>query len=384
MRRGSSRVVVVAIVVASLFSVPVSGAPAERELDGWAEATLAARRMNPPLPRLTLAFTGDTLIHSPLVARAWELGQRQRFDFAPMFARIAPTLQWADLAVCHLESPVAPFGEPLSTAPRYGIPGDIGAGLAAAGYDRCSTASNHSFDRGVGGIEATVASLLAAGIGQSGMARAPIEAVAPVLDVQGVKLAHLSYTWSLNGMRLPDQQPWLANLIDPERIVADAADARRRGAKLVVVSLHFGVEKVAQPSKYQRDVAEAVMGSGQVDLIVGHHAHVLQPIERVQGRWVAFGLGNHISNMTNGFGWPAESQDGAVLLVSVRRNADGTLTVLRPEVVPTWVDRDNGWVVRPVLADLADPSTPEAIRGQLAASLERTRRVLGEFIIDAG
>jgi poly-gamma-glutamate synthesis protein (capsule biosynthesis protein) len=349
-------------------------------IDGWAAALTTAERLSPSLPTVTFAFAGDTLVHSPLVTRAWENGGRVRYDFAPMFARIAPVVGWADLAVCHLESPVAPFGEALSTAPRYGIPGDIAVGLATAGWDRCSTASNHSFDRGEGGIEATVASLTMAGLGQSGMARAPLERIAPVLDERGVDVAHLSYTWGLNGMRLPAGQPWLVNLIDPAQIVADATDARRRGAEVVIVSLHWGVEKESRPSSYQREVAETVTASGAVDLIVGHHAHVLQPIEQINGRWVAFGLGNHLSNMTDGFGWPASSQDGAVLLVTMHRLANGTVAVDRPEAVPTWVDRNDGWVVRPVIADLADPTTPAGVRTQLAASLARTRSVMGDFI----
>jgi poly-gamma-glutamate synthesis protein (capsule biosynthesis protein) len=332
------------------------------------------------LPTVTFAFAGDTLVHSPLVARAWENGRRTRYDFAPMFTRIAPLVGWADLAVCHLESPVAPFGEPLSTAPRYGIPGDIAVGLAAAGWDRCSTASNHSYDRGIGGIEATVTSLTMAGLGQSGMARAPLERIAPVLDVRGVKVVHLSYTWSLNGMRLPAGQPWRVNLIDPAQIVADATDARGRGAEVVIVSLRGGVEKESRPSSYQREVADVVTASGAVDLIVGHHAHVVQPIEQINGRWVAFGLGNHLSNMTDGFGWPASSQDGAVLLVAMHRLADGAVAVDRPEVIATWVDRNDGWIIRPVIADLADPTTSPGVRAQLAASLARTRSVVGDFI----
>jgi poly-gamma-glutamate synthesis protein (capsule biosynthesis protein) len=365
-----------------LLAVPGTGRAADDAivLDGWAVARTSAQRLSPPSPIITLAFAGDTLVHSPLVARAWQNGGGSRYDFAPMFVRIAPVVGWADLAVCHLESPVAPFGEPLSTAPRYGIPGDIAVGLAAAGWDRCSTASNHSYDRGVGGVDATVASLTAAGLGQSGMARAPLERIAPVLDVRGVKVVHLSYTWSLNGMRLPAEQPWLVNLIDPVQIVADATEARSRGAEIVVVSLHWGVEKESRPSSYQREVADAVTASGAVDLIVGHHAHVVQPIEQVNGRWVAFGLGNHLSNMTDGFGWPAASQDGAVLLVTMHRGADGTIAIDRPEVVPTWVDRNDGWVVRPVVADLADPATSAGVRAQLAASLARTRTVLGDFI----
>jgi hypothetical protein len=84
--------------------------------------------------------------------------------------------------------------------------------------------------------------------------------------------------------------------------------------------------------------------------------------------------------MTEGFGWPASSQDGALLLVTMHRRADGTIAVEQPEVVPTWVDRNDGWIIRPVIADLADPTTSPGVRAQLAASLARTRSVVGDFI----
>ena len=342
----------------------------------------AARRSARTQPRrATLAFTGDTLVHSPIVQQAWINGGGVAFDFAPMFARIAPAISDADLAVCHLETPVAPPGEQLSTAPRYGIPAEIAGGIAAAGYDRCSTASNHSLDRGVGGIEATVGALESVGVAQVGMARRPEESVAAVVTVEGIGVAQLSYTWSFNGLRLAPEEWWRSNLIDPERIVADAIDARARGADAVIVSLHWGVERSAVPSTFQRDVAAELTASGAIDLIVGHHAHVLQPIEMVNGRWVVFGLGNFLSNMPTGDSWPASSQDGAVVTVTIERHPDGSVAVGQPAVIPTWVDRSGGFMIRPVIADLADPAVSDVIKAELAASLERTTALLGAFIV---
>ncbi|TPW08727.1 MAG: poly-gamma-glutamate synthesis protein (capsule biosynthesis protein), partial [Acidimicrobiaceae bacterium] len=293
---------------------------------------------------------------------------------------VAPIIGAADLAICHLETPVAPPGQPLSTFPLYGVPAEIAAGIASAGYDRCSTASNHSLDRGTAGIDATVAALEMNGLGQSGMARSPDEVTAPVVTVAGIAVAHLSYTYGFNGLALPAAEPWRANPIDPVRIVADALDARVRGAEIVIVSLHWGVEKVVAPTAYQREVAATITASGAVDLIVGHHAHVLQPIEVINGRWVVFGLGNSLSNMPTGDSWPASTQDGAVLTVTIEQQPDGSLAVQQPVVIPTWVDRDGGFVIRPVLSDLADPSVSDGVKAELAASLARTTAVLGPFI----
>jgi poly-gamma-glutamate synthesis protein (capsule biosynthesis protein) len=187
--------------------------------------------------------------------------------------------------------------------------------------------------------------------------------------VNGVVVAHLSYTFSFNGVHVPESDLWRSNLIDPARIIADATAERAVGAEYVIVSLHFGREGSSTPNDQQRWVAAALTASGVVDLVVGHHAHVLQP----------FGLGNLISNMPTSPAWPAATQDGAIVLVSVARGTDGALATATPTVVPTWVEHGS-YVVHPVLTDLADPSISDGLRGELERSLARTARVVGAYI----
>jgi poly-gamma-glutamate synthesis protein (capsule biosynthesis protein) len=330
-----------------------------------------------------MAFAGDILPHSPLWGRAADnaaAAGRSGFDFGPMLGSLAPLLEPVDLAVCHLETPIAPAGEALSTMPLYGVPAEIADAIAAAGFDRCSTASNHTADRGVAGIDRTVEVLTAAGLGQSGMARTPDEIEPTVVDVNGIAVSHLSYTWSYNGLSLPKGEEWRSALIDPIRIVDDAREARRRGAELVVVSLHWGAEGVHEPTRYQRDVAAWLAASDSVDLIVGHHAHVVQPIEQVHGVWVVYGLGNILSNLPTSSRWPAASQDAMVVTVDATVDPDGTVVVGRPVVHPTWVDKEAGWIVRLVGPELADPATPDGRRGRLTASLDRTTAVVGDLV----
>lgn len=341
-----------------------------------------------PPQEFTMAFTGDVLIHSHI----WRQAERNaaeaeldvEYDFTPMFSDITARLEAVDLAVCHLEVPLRLPGNEPSTHPIYGAPREIVGDLATVGYDHCSTASNHTLDQGTDGIDLTVAAFEEAGITQSGMARTPDE-IEPRLrpftlaDGSTVDAALLSYTWSFNGLSLPADEPWRSALIDPERIIEDAETARDLGADLVVVSLHWGAEKVSAVTSRQRTWAEQITASGLVDLIVGHHAHVLQPIEQVNGVWVVYGLGNVLSFHPTTDEWPAESQDAAIVSVSVTID-NGAVTVAAPEVFPTWVDKGNGRVIRDVLAGLADEETPAWRRGQLAASLERTERVLGGFV----
>ncbi len=327
----------------------------------------------------TIAVSGDTLMHRPLVNQAREYAGGEGFDFTPMFARIAPLVAGADLAICHLETPVAPAGEALSTFPYYGVPAEVAGGLASAGFDRCSTASNHTFDRGSTGIDATIEALTAAGIAQSGMEADPTTTLPAPFTVNGVRVAHLSYTFSYNGIHVPDEHMWRSHLIDTAQMVADATAVRAAGAEYVIVSVHAGSEGSAVPNEQQRVVAEELTANGLVDVVVGHHAHVLQPIEQVNGRWVLFGLGNLISNLPTGPDWPRSSQDGAIVVITVAPGADGALVTGQPVVIPTWVEHGD-YVIRSVLDDLADPAVVGGLRDELERSLARTTKVVGEFI----
>lgn len=342
-----------------------------------AGASRTAARLDPPDRRITLAFTGDTLLHSQVV-RAFRLPDGTH-DFSTAFREVAPILGSVDLAVCHLETPVAPPGEAITSFPKYGVPAEITTALASAGYDRCSTASNHTMDRGVAGIDATVDALDAAGITQTGMARTPSEAATRLITINGITLAHVSYTFGLNGLPRPADQPWRASLIDVPTIVAQAVAARADGADAVIVSLHYGSEGSPTPDDYQRSVSAAVTASGQVDLIIGHHSHMVQPIEMVNGRWVVYSLGNFLSNMPANDRWTIATSDGVIVAVTLTQAVDGSVVVERPVAIPTWVDRGRGYVIRPVLTDLADPALPGDVRRDLEQSLERSRLRVGAF-----
>jgi len=228
-----------------------------------ANASGVALRASVPAPSVTFAFTGDTLLHTPIVQAAstatnaiTAITAGSGYDFAPMFAEITPAISWADVGVCHLETPIAPDGEALSTYPLYGVPAAIAPALAGAGYDRCSTASNHTMDRGTAGIDATVTALEHAGVAESGMARTAAEAIPPIFEVHGIRIAHLSFTFGLNGLRTPTNEPWRTNLLTSGAVIAAAADARARGAQVVIASIHWGIEGQSTVTPEQREIAE--------------------------------------------------------------------------------------------------------------------------------
>ena len=335
----------------------------------------------PPQPGFSAAFAGDVLIHSDIWERAREDAGGEEYDFAPMWGDVRDLISSVDLAVCHLEVPIAPPGEEPSTYPFYGAPRELVTGLASAGWDRCSTASNHTFDRGIRGIDATLAAFDEEGITQAGMARTPEEIAPKVIDVNGVKVSHLSYTFGYNGLQPPKGQEWRSARNNAKRIVADAGRARELGAQAVVVSMHWGVEPLSDIVPQQRTLAEEITASGLVDLIVGHHSHVVQPIEQINGVWVVFGLGNHLSAHPTREFFPVATQDGVIVTVDVEVADDGSVDVARPVVHPTWVDKDRGFVIRDVQSELARSDISAIQRRVYETSLERTAEILGPFVV---
>ena len=339
----------------------------------------------------TLAVSGDTLPHS----RLWQGAKRNAiangtvdkdgdaYDFRPMFELVKPILSSVDLAICHLETPIAPADEELSTFPFFGVPSEITDALAYAGYDRCSTASNHAMDRGTRGIDATLNALDRVRISHTGMARTPDEINPKLIFVNRIAIAHTSYTFSYNGLPAANGETWRSALIDTDRILRDVRQARKLGAQVVLLSMHWGNERESTPSSYQTKIADAITKSGEVDLIIGSHAHVLQPVKLVNDTWVIYGLGNFLSDMPTtpkDPPWPASTQDGAIATIKISVTADGKVVVTKPTVIPTWVDRASGWQIRSVVGDLKSHDINSFTRAELQASLKRTTSVLGEYI----
>ncbi|KOU57093.1 lipoprotein [Streptomyces sp. MMG1533] len=248
----------------------------------------------------TLVASGDVLPHSSIIDRARFDSGGTGYDFRPMLAGVEPLVSRADLALCHMETVYGENGD-YTGYPTFKSPPEVATGLAATGYDGCSTASNHSLDDGADGIRRTLDALDRVGVGHAGSARTEAEArTVTVLRAGPAKVAHLAYTYDTNGFPLPQGQPWAVNLIDENKIVADARAARAAGADVVVVSMHWGTEWQDEPDERQLSLAGALTaartgGRPDIDLILGTHAHVPQAYEKVNGTWVIYGMGDQIA-----------------------------------------------------------------------------------------
>ncbi|MGW2418459.1 CapA family protein [Streptomyces sp. NPDC001709] len=250
----------------------------------------------------TVAAAGDILMHPELVDQARKDAKRtgkgvDGLDFGPMMAGIKPLISKADLAICHFEPVMGPAKGPFEGFPDFQVPPQQAKTIKDIGYDTCSTASNHTLDHGYEGVKRTLDALDAAGLKHTGSARTRKEALTPlVMDVKGVKVAQISFAFGFNEPhKLPKDKPWLANEQDLGRIKAAEQRARKAGADVVILSLHWGREHHPEPSASQLSFARQIARKTGINLVIGHHAHVVEPMEKVDGTWISYGLGNQIA-----------------------------------------------------------------------------------------
>ncbi|MCX6509999.1 MAG: CapA family protein [Actinobacteria bacterium] len=291
-----------------------------------------------PLRTITVSTTGDFLLHMPVQQRALSNGGGKSYDFSPMLAEIAPSLSAVDIAYCHMETPLTSSDHNLTGYPIFNTAHEIADAAKAAGYDSCSTASNHSLDQGESGITQTLNELDRVGLGHVGTARSALEAFVPDLQtVKGVKVAHLDYTYGTNGIPVPAGKPWLLNLINIDQAIAAAAEAKAAGANIVIVEMHWGEEYSALPSATQRAQAAALLASPSIDLVIGQHTHVVQAAEKIGKKYVIYGTGNILSNQ-GAPATPVPTNDGVIVKIAFTEQRDGSW-LQSVTYVPTFVDR---------------------------------------------
>ena len=254
----------------------------------------------PKLRSISIVSSGDILLHERLWAQAKADGVDGNWDFYPQLADLEPEISSADLALCHLETPLAELGVDYQGYPTFNAPPQITEAIIKLGFDMCGTASNHSLDQGFTGLTRTIETLERAGIPHTGTAISQAGASQPlVMDVQTangvVKVGILSYTYGFNGFVRDADKLWSANLIDPVAIIAEAKLARSQGAEIVIAKMHWGDEYTNKANEFQTSVAQELADSGQIDLIDGSHSHSVQPITQIGNTWIAYSHGNFVA-----------------------------------------------------------------------------------------
>lgn len=269
-----------------------------------------------------LLFVGDAMQHQAQLDRARELGGGG-YDYSECFELIAPDITAADYAVCNLEVPLG-GGPSYSGYPCFSAPDSYGEALRDAGFDMFLTANNHCLDRGDKGARNTLKALDRLGVDHVGTYADSLQRrqlVPFIKDINGIRVGFLAYTYGTNGIEPKDGAE--VSLIDRQRIAEEIEATRAAGAEILVVAMHWGVEYVLLPGNAQKNLARFLVDLG-VDVVLGGHPHVIQPMEVVRNEkenkdvLVIYSLGNFISNMKT-----ADTRGGALVKARIERGADG-------------------------------------------------------------
>ena len=319
---------------------------------------------DPPVVKetsFTLSATGDLLMHMPVV-NTGKVGSG--YDFDPLFTYFADYVQKADYAVANLETTLAGLdnGYNYSGYPQFNCPDEIIDGAKNAGFDMILTANNHSYDTRRVGMLRTLETIKSKGLDALGT-RADADAPTYlIVERNGISLGLMCYTYedsadpnvkAPNYITMKPEDAPLLNTFDYANtdlfyteVQETMAEMKASGADAVVMFIHWGYEYQLTEHKSQNEVAQGLCDLG-VDVIIGGHPHVVQPVELLQSTTddthktvCLYSMGNAVSNQRLGnissIKTP-HTEDGVLFSVTFTRYSDGTVILESADLLPIWV-----------------------------------------------
>jgi len=257
---------------------------------------------------IRLLFVGDIMLSRAIGSR---MVKEQDWTFP--FLKIASTTRDADLTFGNLENPVSSRGVNVGSIYSFRADPRTLEGLLFAGFDVVSIANNHIWDYGTEAFKDTLVHLTKSGIAYAGAGLTYKEAHAPLVkEVRGTKIAYLAYTNLLPSFLNRKGDELTVAFPDEEQLTLDIQVAKKQ-ADIVIVSFHFGDEYVTTHNASQEKIAHTAIDAG-ADLVVGHHPHVVQGIEKYKGVYIAYSLGNFVFDQN----FSEDTSFGSMLSVIVR------------------------------------------------------------------
>ena len=357
----------------------------------------------------TIGTVGDLLMHKPVFESCRQ--SDGSYDFESIFRYFKDTISSLDYAIANLETTFGGDGYVYQGNPAFNCPDALAGDVAEAGFDMLLTANNHSGDTMASGIIRTVEHVRQSGLVALGSQLNGEEPKYQIIDVNGIKIGMVCYTWaysgdgtkfSLNGLAAVQDEGQMNYFVNsnPDKLYREAeqimAKMKANGAEATMMFIHWGVEYNTTENALQNAIAQRLCDMG-FDVIVGGHPHVVQPVDLLTSTVdpdhktvVIYSLGNAVSNQRTGISdlFPAGyTEDGVLFNVTFSKYSDGTVYLEDVDVIPTWVDlrTTNGrfYHILPLdasrmddwktLLDLTDGTLNSATR-----SYNRTMGIVGE------
>lgn len=332
-----STVVPVILSVVVVISLAVSGHITKNrdELEPTVADTQAVVQQTETTPdaKVNIVAVGDNLIHNTLIAAGeQEDGTR---DYNSFYEDINPYIKAADMAVIDNETLLGGSAFEYSGYPTFNTPWEVGEAAINAGFDVFTCATNHALDmQKFTGITEELKffsnhpEVTYIGINGTEEEYNTIK----YKDVNGIKFALLNYTYGTNGISLPEDKPWCVNMLEEDKVVSDIKEAREN-ADVVIFFPHWGTENSHEVNEEQKHYVELCSQLG-VDIVIGGHPHVLQPVEWVTNEEtgkkmiVYYSLGNFISHQIN-----LNQMCGGMAEITVER-IDGEIQITSAKLAP--------------------------------------------------
>ena len=308
----------------------------------------------PPPPEkvtLTIKAVGDNLMHSPIYNSCKVEGG---YNFDGLYENIIPYIEDADIAAINQETIFVDDAQTFSGYPAFGTPRQVGESIEKAGFNLITHATNHTYDRGYNALMHTIDfwkkydHITVLGINESEEKQEEIE----IFEKGDLKAALLNFTYGLNGYRLPQDKPYLVNIIDCGEENAALLKKAEENADITIVFLHFGTEYTHIPTEQQKKEIEFLVQNGP-DVIIGGHPHVIQPVcehisENGNKAVVFYSLGNFISNQSG-----TDKILGGMASVTITKE-NGKVAVESYEMLPTVTHAETGKYTAYMLCDYTD------------------------------
>ncbi len=283
--------------------------------------------------KVDIVAVGDNLIHNTLI----DAGRQEdgSYDYTSFYENISPYIKAADLAVMNQETILGGSDFEYQGYPCFNTPWEVGEACIDAGFDLFTCATDHALDvQKFAGIEAECQFFAnhpeVTHIGTNA-SEEEYHSIA-YLEKNGIKFAVLNYTGSTNGISIPEDKPWCINMLEKEKVTSDIKQAREN-ADVVMVFPNWGTENSHDINDEQREYVKLFSELG-VDIVIGTHPHVLQPVEWVRNEktgkkmLVYYSIGNFISHQIN-----LNQMCGGMAEITVERK-DGKIQITNAKLAP--------------------------------------------------
>ena len=297
----------------------------------------------------TLTGMGDVMCHNTQFKDAY-VSSNGTYDFNYVFENIKDVTSQDDLTIGNLETTFAGPEVGYSGYPTFNTPDALGEALKNIGVDVLSTANNHCLDKGYKGLCRTLDVLDQLGIDHAGTSRtAEEQAQILIKEVNDIKVGILSFTYGTNGINPPKDKGFCVNYIDKEFIKGRVEAAKSEGAEVVIVCMHWGIEYQTTPNAEQKDLADFMFKNG-VDIILGNHAHVIEPFEKreitledgtTKDCFVVYAMGNFVANQNQ-----VNTKDNIIMHMNVTIDPEGKLLIDDISYTPVYIYKNTGASIR--------------------------------------